>query len=104
MIKSINDKSFKEEISKNGVYLVDFYANWCGPCMILAPILEEVSNSRGNYNILKMDVDKNSEVINDLKIDTIPTLCVYKDGKLMEKHVGLRSKEEIADMLEKYND
>ena len=104
MIKNITDKSFKDEVLKDGIFLVDFYANWCGPCMMLSPILEEISNSRANYNILKVDVDNNSDIVNKLKIDTIPTLCVYKNGKLMEKQVGMKSKNELIEMLEKYED
>ncbi len=104
MIKNITDKSFKDEVLKDGIFLVDFYANWCGPCMMLSPILEEISNSRSNYNILKVDVDNNMDIVNKLKIDTIPTLCLYKNGKLMERQIGMKSKDELIEMLEKYDD
>ena len=104
MIKNITDKSFKDEVLKDGIFLVEFYANWCGPCMMLSPILEEISNSRSNYNILKVDVDNNMDIVNKLKIDTIPTLCLYKNGKLMERQIGMKSKDELIEMLEKYDD
>ena len=104
MIKNITDKSFKDEVLIDGIFLVDFYANWCGPCMMLSPILEEISNSRSNYNILKVDVDNNMDIVNKLKIDTIPTLCLYKNGKLMERQIGMKSKDELIEMLEKYDD
>lgn len=103
MVRHINEKSFNEEVkNKKGVYLVDFYATWCGPCMMLAPVLDEIANSRSGYNILKVDVDENPNISNELKIDTIPTICIYKDGELVEKQVGFRNKDEIISLIEKY--
>lgn len=103
MVRHVKDDNFKEEVlNKKGVCLVDFYATWCGPCMMLAPVLEEVGNSRAGYDIVKIDVDENPNISSELKIDTIPTLCIYKDGKLLEKQVGFRNKEEIIKLLEKY--
>lgn len=103
MLKHINDENYDNEVlNTKGVCLVDFYATWCGPCMMLAPVLEEVANSRSGYNIMKVDVDKNPEVTKKLSIDTIPTLCIYKDGKLIEKKVGYMPKEKIIDFIEKY--
>ena len=102
MIKYL-EKNFQEEI-KNKKILVDFYANWCGPCMMLSPILEEIGNSRAGYNILKMNIDENPKVASDLRIDTIPTICIYKDGILVDKKVGFREKEEILELLDKYKD
>lgn len=100
MIKHINEETLKKEINKNsGVCLVDFYATWCGPCMMLAPILEEISNE---YDVYKIDVDENPNISNELKIDTIPTLCVYKNGDLMEKQIGFKSKEELIRLIKKY--
>lgn len=105
MIKKVNQSSFDKEINSiEGVCLVDFYATWCGPCMRLIPILEEISNSRANYNILKVDVDDSPEIAKRLQIDTIPTICVYKNGKLVEKHIGFKDKQKIIDLLEKYSD
>ena len=101
MIKHIKDNQFEEEVlKKEGVVLVDFYANWCGPCMMLEPILEEISNSRGNYDIVKINVDENPVSTEKLNIDTIPTMIIYKDGKIIEKSIGLRQKEDIIEMIE----
>ena len=105
MIKQISEKEFDREItSKKGVCLVDFYASWCGPCMMLSPILEDIANSRAGYNIYKVDVDKNINLANKLDIDTIPAICIYKDGKLVKKEIGYRKKEEIIDLIGEYED
>lgn len=105
MIKQISEKEFDREItSKKGVCLIDFYASWCGPCMMLSPILEDIANSRAGYNIYKVDVDKNINLANKLDIDTIPAICIYKDGKLVKKEIGYRKKEEIIDLIGEYED
>lgn len=104
MIKHINENEFENEIiKKEGVCLVDFYATWCGPCMMLSPILDEVANSRAGYDIYKIDVDNNSKLATKLNIDTIPTICVYKNGKLVDRQVGFKDKEQIVELIEKYN-
>ncbi len=103
MIRHISDENFESEVTSKGLCLVDFYATWCGPCMRLAPILEELSSSRAGYEILKVDVDENPNISRKLNIDTIPTICMYKDGKLVEKIVGLIPKEEIIELFEKYS-
>ncbi|MEG0873410.1 MAG: thioredoxin [Clostridia bacterium] len=104
MIKHISDESFEKEVlDTKGVCLVDFYATWCGPCMMLAPVLEEIASSRAGYNIMKVDVDKNPEISSKLKIDTIPTICIYKDGELVEKQIGYKEKDQILSLIEKYN-
>lgn len=105
MIRQISEKEFDEEITnKKGVCLVDFYASWCGPCMMLSPILEDIANSRAGYNIYKVDVDNNISLANKFEIDTIPALCIYKDGKLVKKEIGYRKKEEIIDLIGEYED
>ncbi len=103
MIKHVSDENFESEVNSKGVCLVDFYATWCGPCMRLSPILEEVSSSRAGYEILKVNVDENPNISSKLNIDTIPTICMYKDGNLVEKRVGLMPKEEIIELFEKYS-
>lgn len=103
MLKHINENEFEEKVKKNkGVCLVDFYATWCGPCMMLAPVLEDIANSRAGYDIYKVDVDENNDLAKKLDIDTIPTICIYKDGKIVERQVGFRNKEEIVELIEKY--
>ncbi len=103
MLKYVNDKSFDEEINKEELCLVDFYATWCGPCMKLSPILEELANSRAGYQILKVDVTECPNIASRLNIDTIPTICMYKKGKLLEKNIGYMGKNKIIELFEKYS-
>ena len=104
MIRHLNDSNYESEISKTkGISVVDFYATWCGPCMMLAPVLEEISNSRTGYNIMKIDVDSNPDTANALNVDTIPTILIYKDGKLLDRKIGYMSKNELLTLIEKYN-
>ena len=98
-MKIINESEFDESI-KNGVVLVDFFATWCGPCRMLAPILEEVqAESDGKFNIVKVDVDENEKLAKKFGILSIPTMIIFKDGTDVEKIVGLRDKSSILDAL-----
>lgn len=90
-----NDNNFYENI-KNGTVLVDFYADWCGPCRMLAPILEGLSD---DINIVKINVDTAPTIAQQFGIMSIPTLIVFKDGNEVNKKIGLCSKEEIKEMV-----
>ena len=100
MIAITKDNFEKEVLQAECSVLVDFWAAWCMPCKMLSPILEEVANSRAGYNIMKIDVDKNPDVTTRLSIDTIPTICIFKDGKLINKKIGYMSKEELINFIE----
>ena len=82
MIKHINEESLKKEINKNsGVCLVDFYATWCGPCQMLAPVLEEVSKDmKDKVNFFAVDVDQAQDVCSELGIMSVPSIFIFKDG------------------------
>jgi len=101
MLKDATDKDFKEEVLENdkGV-LVDFYAHWCGPCMMQVPVLEELANSRGaEYDIVRVNVDEEKKIASSYEINTIPTLMIFKGGKIKKKKVGFTNKETISDMM-----
>lgn len=89
------EKEFDETIKK-GQWLVDFYAEWCGPCRMLAPIVEELSQE---YNVLKVDTDSIPAIAVRYGIMSIPTIMVFQDGKEVSKSVGFLPKEEIIKML-----
>ncbi len=79
--------------------LIDFYATWCGPCKMIAPIIEEIANTRDDVVVCKVDVDEQGAIANAYDIHSIPTLVLLKDGKLADKAVGYRPLESILEML-----
>ena len=95
---NITDEEFEESILKNkGVCLVDFWAEWCGPCKMLTPILEELSNEMKNeINVVKVNLDENQDLAMKYSIRSIPTLLLFKEGKLIDTKVGLLPKNEIV--------
>ena len=93
-----NDETFNSEINGDNV-LVDFYADWCGPCKMLSPILESISEDRTNVKIIKVNVDEAHNISKLYGIMSIPTLIHFKNGKLISKKVGLCSKDEIVEMI-----
>ena len=102
MLKELTDDNFKEKVIDNqGVVLVDFYAEWCGPCKILASTVEELSDEfSGKVNIYKADIETNSFAVKDLNINGVPALVLFKEGKVINKHIGLRSKKDLQKDIE----
>lgn len=100
MIKVASDKDFEQVVLKNDrTVLVDFYATWCGPCMMQVPVLEEVSNSRSEFDIVKVNVDESPEIASKYMVNTIPTLIVFENGKSVKKNIGFMNREQICDMM-----
>lgn len=90
----LNENNFDDMI-KEGMTLVDFYADWCGPCKMLSPILEEYEKEQTDVKVLKVDVDKFIDVASKYSVLSIPTIILFKDGELIEKKVGFMTKEMI---------
>lgn len=96
----ITDKTFEQE-TKDGLVIVDFWAEWCGPCRIQTPILEELENELdGKLKVTKLNVDENQTVPQEFGIMSIPTLLIKKDGQTVEKLVGVRTKEMLMETLQ----
>ena len=94
-------KSFNDIINSNKAVLVDFSAQWCGPCKVLAPILKEVKNEVGDTGkIIKIDVDKNQPLSAMYKVMGVPTLILFVDGKQVWRQSGVMQKQELLSMLQ----
>lgn len=102
LIKHISDASFEADVLKSTQpVLVDYWAEWCGPCKMIAPILDEMASTySGKLQIAKMNVDENREIPGKLNIRGIPTLMLFKDGKLAATKVGALSKSQMAAFID----
>ena len=97
----ITNENFENEVIKSDIpVLVDFYATWCGPCRMIAPFIEEISEEyEGRVKVCKIDVDEASELAVAFGVSSIPTVMVFKNGEVSKKAVGYRTKKELEDML-----
>ncbi|CQR24115.1 thioredoxin [Streptococcus varani] len=104
MVQAIRDANVLEE-TKEGVVLIDFWATWCGPCRMQAPILEQLAAEvdEDDLRIFKMDVDENPETARQFGIMSIPTLMFKKDGELVKQVAGVHSKAQILAILAELN-
>ncbi|GMB07406.1 thioredoxin [Thermolongibacillus altinsuensis] len=101
-IVNATDQTFVNEVSQ-GVVLVDFWAPWCGPCKMIAPVLEEVDQELGDkVKIVKVNVDENQETAGKYGVMSIPTLFVFKNGEVVDKTVGYQPKEALVSLLNKH--
>ena len=98
MVKEINNENFEEEVLKEGTVLVDFYADWCGPCKMLRPTLEEVAKE-GTGKIVSVNVDNEKDLAIKYGISSIPCLILFKDGKETERNVGVIPKGRVEEMF-----
>lgn len=102
MAKVLNKENFNETI-KNWVTLVDFWAEWCGPCQMMLPILEDFSKSmEGKMNVWKVNVDDNPEIAWEFRVMSIPTLILFKDWEVVETMVWVKQKDELEEICVKY--
>lgn len=101
-MKQINEKEFADSI-KDGITVVDFFATWCGPCRMMAPILEDVEKDLGGKaKFFKVDVDDNEALARKFGIMSIPTIMVFENGEQREKHIGLWQHDDAVDTIRSY--
>ncbi len=99
-IKVLNDDNFDKEIGK-GVVLVDFYADWCGPCRMLTPIIEELAKEmNGKATVVKVDTDQSVGVATKFEVTSIPTLILFKNGEPVKRVVGLKDLDSLRKMVQ----
>ncbi len=97
----ITKNNFQKEVMESDKsVLIDFWASWCGPCRMLSPIVDEIAKEHPEFKVCKVNVDEESELAQEFKVMSIPTLFVIKDGKVVNQSVGVKSKAEIISMME----
>ena len=101
---NINDKNFKQEVLKADIpVLVDFWAEWCGPCLRFTPVIEQIAEEyTGKLKVCKVNVDRAPKTVANYSIMSIPTVMIFKKGKVTEKSVGTLPKNELETMFKKY--
>ena len=100
-ILHVNESEFDREVLQDsGTVLVDFWATWCGPCRMLAPVISEIAEEyAGTVKVGKVNVDEEPELAMQFRVDSIPTVMLFKEGRLVNTTVGFRPKEQITAML-----
>jgi thioredoxin 1 len=103
-IIAVNDANFEEEVEKHdGLAIVDFWATWCGPCRMIAPILEQLSSEyEGKVKVTKLDVDANIKTGSRFNVRSIPTLLFFKGGKVVDQIIGAVPKGQIENKLQQH--
>jgi thioredoxin len=102
VVKIITSKNFEEFVSQNRIAVIDFHANWCMPCRIVSPRIEELSNEIDNVAFGKINVDENADIAQRFGLVSIPTVVVFKEGKQIDEVVGTQPKDKISELIEKY--
>ena len=99
-VNKVNNDTFQSQVLENSkTVLVDFYADWCGPCKMLAPLVEQLAAESSGYDVCKLNVDEAPELAAKYGVMSIPTLIVFKDGEAAARSVGVQSKQNILKML-----
>lgn len=99
-VQKINKENFESVKNQEKPVLLDFYADWCGPCRMLSPIIDEIASEREDVVVGKINVDENPELASEFGVFSIPTLVVLKGGALVNRAAGVRPKAQILAMLE----
>lgn len=103
---NVNTDNYEDFIKSSDVVVIDLFAEWCGPCKVLGPIVENLSNEyeaeNVNVKIGKMNVDENRDKAIELGVSSIPTILVYKNGSLVERHTGMAQKPKLKDLIQKH--
>ncbi len=100
MVKKITEKNFNDEVIKSDqTVLLDFYAEWCGPCNTLSPIIDEIANENKNIKVYKVNIDEEINLVNKFNIVSVPTILIFKNGEITSRVSGLTDKNQILSMV-----
>lgn len=99
-MKVIKESEFINEV-KDGLVLVDFYADWCGPCKMLSPVLEQINNEDDEVKVIKVNIDDSAFLANYYQVQSIPTLVLLKNGEFLHKMIGFKPKKVIEELIER---
>jgi len=100
-MRIVNSDEFKEA-TKSGLVLVDFFANWCGPCKMMGPVLEEIENEIEELTVLKVDTDENGALAVQFGVQSIPNMILFKDGQVVDQLIGFTPKDACIEKINKY--
>ena len=102
-ITELNDSNYTEFTTKHDFVLVDVWAEWCGPCRVISPIIDQLSvEYQGKLSVGKLNADDSREIVQELKVRSIPSIILYKDGEIVDKSVGSVTKESLVEMINKH--
>ena len=99
MVKEIKDSEYKELVKNNKKVVIDCYAPWCGPCKMISPVIDKISEEINDTIFYKINIDNAEEIVKDYSIMSIPTILIFEDNKLKDKVIGFRSKEELVEKI-----
>ena len=99
MAQIFTAEAFEQAVAGDKPVLVDFFATWCGPCRMIAPVIEEIASERSDIKVGKVNVDDEGELATAFGVSSIPTVVLVKDGKVVAQSVGYRPKEQLLEML-----
>ena len=98
----INKEEFKELIKDNEVVMADFYAEWCGPCKMLSPIMDELETEyKDKIKVCKINVDSNSDLASEFGISALPAVLIFKSSEVLVKHIGLKTKKDLKNDIDR---
>jgi len=102
MVQKIYEEEFNEKVIKsNKPVLVDFFADWCGPCKMLSPVIDTLQSENGDFDFFKINVDENQNLATSFGVSSIPCVLIFKDGEVIERSVGFKTFGQMQDIIDK---